>query len=186
MKLHSKPSFFRRLLASSALPISACSAAYSAPVDAASAETDAVVASTGQAVTVQVHAPEDKRLPLVKVHKDPCGGCCGRWANHMQAAGFPVEIHDTGDMAAVKERGGIGDGMTSCHISEIDGYVVEGQVPVDALHKLLAERPKARCLVLPGMPIGSPGMESPDGYREPFVVSLLEVDGNVRAFSQHP
>jgi hypothetical protein len=89
-------------------------------------------------------------------------------------------------MLAVKQRLDIGEGMYSCHTSEIDGYVVEGHVPVDAIRKLLAERPQARGLVLPGMPIGSPGMESPDGYRQPFTVGLLQMDGRVRAFSQHP
>jgi hypothetical protein len=174
------------LLAASALLTSACSAASPAITDAGTAAASAVAASAAPATSTAQQVPTHKALPLVKVHKDPNCGCCGGWAEHMRAAGFPVQIHDTGDMAAVKQRLGIGEGMYSCHTSEIDGYVVEGHVPVDAIHKLLAERPKARGLVLPGMPIGSPGMESPDGYRQPFVVGLLEHDGSVRAFSQHP
>lgn len=181
MKLHSKTAFLCLLVAGSTLLLSACGAASSAPA----AQTAAVAAITTPA-TAQMPAAASRNLPLVKVHKDPNCGCCGGWAEHMRAAGFPVEINDTADMATVKQRLGIGDGMLSCHTSEIDGYVVEGHVPVDAIHKLLAERPKARGLVLPGMPIGSPGMESPDGYRQPFVVGLLEHDGSVRAFSQHP
>jgi hypothetical protein len=103
----------------------------------------------------------------------------------MQAAGFPVQLNDTSDMMAVKQRLGIGDGMMSCHTSEIDGYVVEGHVPVEDIKKLLAERPQARGLVLPGMPVGTPGMESPDGYRQAFTVALLGNDGSLSEFSKH-
>lgn len=163
------------VLIGSMLLISACNAAPPAASGTASPPAGTATA-----------APAENRLPLVKVHKDPNCGCCGGWAEHMQAAGFPVEIHDSGDMLAVKQRLGIGEGMYSCHTSEIDGYVVEGHVPADAIRKLLAERPQARGLVLPGMPIGSPGMESPDGYRQPFTVALLEMDGRVSVFSQHP
>ncbi len=166
------------LLAGSVLLTSACNAASPAPAEQTAAS--AALAPT------QAAAPASKRLPLVKVHKDPNCGCCTGWAQHMQAAGFPVEIHDTGDMLTVKQRLGIGEGMYSCHTSEIDGYVVEGHVPVADIHKLLAERPKARGLVLPGMPVGSPGMESPDGYRQPFTVGLLAEDGSITPFSQHP
>ncbi|WP_305805876.1 DUF411 domain-containing protein [Stenotrophomonas sp. YIM B06876] len=180
MNFNAKTSRFL-LLAGSALLTSACSAASPAP-----AAQTATIAASAASATPPVTAPASKRLPLVKVHKDPNCGCCGGWAEHMRAAGFPVEIHNTADMAALKQRLGIGEGMYSCHTSEIDGYVVEGHVPVAAIHKLLAERPKARGLVLPGMPIGSPGMESPDGYRQPFAVALLTEDGSVSAFSQHP
>ena len=160
MKLLSTSALPALALAASTLLVSACNATPAAP---AAKTTNATV----------------------KVHKDPNCGCCGGWAEHMQAAGFPVEIHDTSDMASVKQRLGIGEGMMSCHTSEIDGYVVEGHVPVSAIQKLLAERPKARGLVLPGMPIGSPGMESPDGYRQPFTVALLAEDGSLSEFSRH-
>ncbi len=179
MKIQSKLPFYALALAGSTLLISACNAtpATSAVVATASAATAAPVDVTT--------TPAKQNLPLVKVHKDPNCGCCGGWAEHMQAAGFPVQINDTTDMGAVKERLHISDNMMSCHTAEIDGYVVEGHVPVSAIHKLLAERPKARGLVLPGMPIGSPGMESPDGYTQPFTVSLLAEDGSLSAFSKH-
>ncbi|MEA5667827.1 DUF411 domain-containing protein [Stenotrophomonas sp. MH1] len=172
MKLLSTSALPALALAASTLLVSACNATPAAPAaKAANATVDAV--------------PARATLPVVKVHKDPNCGCCGGWAEHMQAAGFPVEVHDTSDMALVKQRLGIGEGMMSCHTSEIDGYVVEGHVPVSAIQKLLAERPKARGLVLPGMPIGSPGMESPDGYRQPFTVALLAEDGSLSEFSRH-
>jgi hypothetical protein len=184
MNIQSKTSIYGLVLAGGTLLISACNATPAAPAAPAVMATANVTAvAAAQAASTQT--PVNKNLPLVKVHKDPNCGCCGGWAEHMQAAGFPVEIHDTGDMASVKERLGIGDGMMSCHTSEIDGYVVEGHVPVAAIQKLLAERPKARGLVLPGMPIGSPGMESPDGYRQAFTVALLAEDGSLSEFSKH-
>lgn len=172
MKVLSRNVLSALALATGTLLVSACSATPAPPV-AKTAD------STADA------APARVTLPLVKVYKDPNCGCCGGWAEHMRAAGFPVEIHDTSDMASVKQRLGIGEGMMSCHTAEIDGYVVEGHVPVSAIRKLLAERPRARGLVLPGMPVGSPGMESPDGYRQPFTVALLAEDGSLSEFSRH-
>ncbi|MCL7715229.1 DUF411 domain-containing protein [Stenotrophomonas mori] len=169
MKLFSRPSLCVLALAGGSLLMSACNATPAPGTPAGTADS----------------APASTALPTVIVHKDPDCGCCGGWAEHMRAAGFPVEIRDTRDMAAVKRRLGIGDGMLSCHTSEIDGYVVEGHVPATAVRALLAERPPARGLVLPGMPIGSPGMESPDGYRQPFSVALLGEDGRLSAFSHH-
>jgi len=125
-------------------------------------------------------------LPLITVHKSPDCGCCGVWVEHVRAAGFLVRVNDTEDMLAIKQRLGIPDEMLSCHTAEVEGYVVEGHVPVADIQRLLSERPTARGLVLPGMPIGSPGMEAPDGYRQSFTVGLLEQDGKVSGFSQHP
>lgn len=185
MKIQTKTAFYGLALAGSTLLISACNATPATQAVTAMADASAVAATAVQTAPAAAQATAGKTLPLVKVHKDPNCGCCGGWAEHMQAAGFPVQINDTSDMAAVKERLHIGDGMMSCHTSEIDGYVVEGHVPVAAIQKLLAERPKARGLVLPGMPIGSPGMESPDGYSQPFTVSLLAEDGSLSEFSKH-
>ena len=131
MKMRSKPMFSLLVLAAGTLLISACNASPSTATTAAAA----VAAAPAKAVEA---APATKALPLVVVHKDPNCGCCGGWAEHMQAAGFPVQLNDTSDMMAVKQRLGIGDGMMSCHTSEIDGYVVEGHVPVEDIRKLLA------------------------------------------------
>ena len=174
--MRNRPVFSTLLLVAGTLLISACNA---------SPSTAAAAASTAPKAPAMQTAPTTTKLPLVVVHKDPNCGCCGGWAEHMQAAGFPVRINDTSDMATIKQRLGIGDGMMSCHTAEIDGYVIEGHVPVEDIRKLLAERPKARGLVLPGMPVGSPGMESPDGYRQKFTVALLGNDGSLSEFSKH-
>ena len=121
----------------------------------------------------------------VVVHKSPSCGCCGLWVEHMQQAGFHVEVIDTDDLGPVKQRLGVPFGKGSCHTAEVGGYVVEGHVPAQDVLRLLAERPRARGLALPGMPLGSPGMEVPDGRVQPYTVELVAEDGSVTPFSQH-
>lgn len=123
---------------------------------------------------------------VVQVHKDAYCGCCNGWIEHMRAAGFTVMAHDSADMAAVKQRLGIPLAQASCHTAEVGGYVLEGHVPAADVQRLLREKPAARGLVLPGMPIGSPGMESPDGRRDAFTVALLGKDGSLQPYSRHP
>lgn len=116
------------------------------------------------------------------VHKSPTCGCCGQWVEHMQQSGFSVEVIETDDLAPVKERLGVPYGKGSCHTAEVDSYVIEGHVPAEDIRRLLAERPKARGLVLPGMPLGSPGMEVSDGRVQPYTVELVAEDGRTSAF----
>lgn len=107
-------------------------------------------------------------LPKMTVTRDPNCGCCGNWVAHVKAAGFPVEVIEIDDVAPLKAKLGVPDALTSCHTAEIGGYVVEGHVPAEAIKRLLTERPKATGLAVPGMPVGSPGMEirgqAPDAY----------------------
>ena len=100
-------------------------------------------------------------------------------------SGFQVEVRDTHALNPIKERLGVPDGKGSCHTAEVAGYVIEGHVPPDDVKRLLAERPDAKGLVLPGMPLGSPGMETPDGRSEAYTVELIANDGTTRAFAQH-
>jgi hypothetical protein len=109
--------------------------------------------------------------PRVTVHKDPGCGCCTGWAEHLEAAGFPVTAHDTPRMNAVKARLGVPNDLAACHTAEVDGYVIEGHVPAAAIDRLLAERPAAKGLAVPGMPVGSPGMEG--GEPEEYDVILF-------------
>ena len=107
-------------------------------------------------------------LPQVVVTKDPSCGCCSGWADHIRAAGFPVEIKETSEINRLKVRLGVPQELASCHTAEVGGYVIEGHVPADAIKRLLAEKPQAKGLAVPGMPVGSPGMEvegtAPDIY----------------------
>lgn len=109
--------------------------------------------------------------PSVVVNRDPSCGCCGAWAKHLERAGFPVSIVETSALQAVKLRLGVPPELASCHTAEMQGYVLEGHVPVAAMLRLLAEKPKAAGLAVPGMPIGSPGMEG--GKPEIYEVVLF-------------
>lgn len=124
-------------------------------------------------------------LPLLTVHKSPSCGCCVHWIEHMREAGFQVEVNDTDNMLPVKERVGIPYGKGSCHTAEVGGYFVEGHVPAADVKRLLAEKPVARGLTVPGMPAGSPGMEMPDGRVQPYSVELVAGDGSTSVFARH-
>ena len=100
----------------------------------------------------------------------------------MRQAGFTVEVRDTDDLAPIKAGLGVPYGKGSCHTAEIDSYVIEGHVPAEDVRRLLTERPKARGLVLPGMPLGSPGMEMPDGRVQSYTVELVKEDGSTSTF----
>lgn len=125
-------------------------------------------------------------LPVVTVHKTPACGCCSVWVEHMRQAGFVVETVDIDDLGPVKAELGVPYGKGSCHTARVGPYFVEGHVPAGDIKRLLAERPQALGLVLPGMPMGSPGMEMPDGSRQAFTVELVTPDGGTTAWAHHP
>ena len=116
-------------------------------------------------------------LPKLVVSKDPTCGCCTGWADHMRAAGFPVEVIETSEINRVKVRLGVPQDLASCHTAEVGGYVLEGHVPAEAVKRLLAEKPPAKGLAVPGMPMGSPGMEMADMAPETFEVILFGPEG---------
>ena len=111
---------------------------------------------------------------LVQVWKSPTCGCCKEWITHLESHGFRVQVQDTGNTAA-RARLGVDMRFGSCHTAGVQGYVIEGHVPAREIVRLLAERPKALGLAVPGMPLGSPGMDGPEygGRREPYDVLLL-------------
>ena len=117
------------------------------------------------------------------VHKTPWCGCCGAWAEHLEEAGFSVAIVEYDDLAPVRARMGVADEFMSCHTGEVAGYAIEGHVPAADIEKLLADRPKAIGLAVPGMPMGSPGMDfGPE--KEPYDVLLL-TEGGAEVFASH-
>ena len=118
------------------------------------------------------------------VYKDPNCGCCNKWIEHLTRAGFVVEAYNRDDMSAVKAELGVPRRLESCHTALIDGYVVEGHVPVSDIERLLLERPGGLGLAVPGMPIGSPGMEY-GNEREPYEVVLFRADGRQTTFAQY-
>lgn len=112
----------------------------------------------------------------VVVYKSPSCGCCGNWVEHLRAGGFTVAVRERHDLTPVKARFGVPAPLEACHTAEVGGYVVEGHVPATEFRRLLAERPKARGLAVPGMPVGSPGMED-GGRREAYRVIQFGENG---------
>lgn len=130
-------------------------------------------------------APDAPRLPTLIVHKSASCGCCGAWVEHMRRSGFAVKVENVDNLGPIKERVGIPPAMGSCHTAEVDGYFIEGHVPSADVKRLLADRPHAKGVTVPGMPVGSPGMEAPSGEIQPYDVYLVANDGTVSVFAHH-
>ncbi len=122
-------------------------------------------------------------LPEVVMHKDPNCGCCGQWAEHLQANGFRVKTVPERDMDSVKRRFAVPQRLTSCHTAKVGGYVIEGHVPASAIKRLLREKPAVAGLAVPGMPLGSPGMEVP-GKKDPYDVMSFDKAGRSAVFER--
>jgi hypothetical protein len=140
-----------------------------------------LAAFTG-AVPIRHAAAES--LPQMKVHRDPSCGCCGAWVDHVRQAGFPIDVIETPELNRVKVRLGVPQELAACHTAEVGGYVIEGHVPAGAIKRLLTEKPRAKGLAVPGMPVGSPGMEVEGTAPEPFEVVLFGPAGQ-RPFARY-
>ncbi len=120
----------------------------------------------------------------ITVFRSPTCGCCGKWIEHAEAAGFQVKDNVTEDMSAVKQQYGVPQNLMSCHTTVVGDYVVEGHVPVEDIQQLLTEKPDIAGIAVPRMPVGSPGMESGD-YTEPYTVFSFTESGETAAFAEH-
>lgn len=123
--------------------------------------------------------------PPVTVYKTASCGCCGAWVEHLRAAGFTAEVHDVADLSAVKAQLGVPAPLASCHTATVGGYVIEGHVPAADIRRLLGQRPAGAGLAVPGMPAGSPGMESGD-RRDPYQVLLWDAGLAPTVFAAYP
>lgn len=124
-------------------------------------------------------------LPVVAVYKTATCGCCSKWIEHLEAAGFEVEATDLPDLAKLKAESGVPRTLESCHTAKVEGYVIEGHVPAEDIVRLLAERPAVRGLAVPEMPLGSPGMEHPDPSRhQAYQVMSFGADG-AKVYASH-
>ena len=139
-----------------AVVVTAAALVYAGPSDTKRSLTPRELPAVGP-VLVSAQGASDK--PTVQVWKNPTCGCCAAWVEHLRAAGYPVEVEETTDLGAIKRAKGIPRPLTSCHTATVDGYVIEGHVPADVIDRVLAERPDVAGLAVPGMPVGSPGME---------------------------
>jgi hypothetical protein len=145
---------------------------------AVAAESPAAGAPVATATPVNEVAAD---LPPVTVYKDPNCGCCSKWVDHMRAAGFTVKTIDTSDVGSVKQEYNIGPELQSCHTAIVGAYALEGHVPADVVKKLLAEKPTVAGLAVPGMPMGSPGMEG--ATRERYDILTFDRAGRTTIYA---
>ena len=122
----------------------------------------------------------------VEVWKAPTCGCCKDWIHHLEANGFRVKVHDIGNTAA-RTRFGIPLRLGSCHTAQVEGYAIDGHVPAREIRRRLSERPGAVGLAVPGMPIGSPGMDGPayGTRKDPYDVLLVRKDGSTISYQSY-
>lgn len=123
----------------------------------------------------------------IEVWKSATCSCCIKWVEHLEANGFAVKVNAATPpmLDRIRRQAGIADKLAACHTAKIEGYTIEGHVPAPDVKRLVAERPDAIGLTVPGMPIGSPGMEQPDGEMEPYDVLLVKKDGSTEVFARH-
>lgn len=120
----------------------------------------------------------------ITLYKNPGCQCCSKWAEYMEANGFSVDQIETDKLVDIKQENGIPDNLGACHTALMEDYVIEGHVPVEAVNKLLEERPEAKGIAVPGMPAGSPGMDQ-GLFSESFEVILFDGQDNQSIYSRH-
>ncbi|MDF1779903.1 MAG: DUF411 domain-containing protein [Alcanivoracaceae bacterium] len=122
--------------------------------------------------------------PEIEIFKSPSCGCCTKWADYLKDNGFDVKLKETENLNPIKMSARIPAGKGSCHTAFIDGYVIEGHVPAEDIKRLLEEKPDAQGLTVPGMPVGSPGMEM-GARKDAYQVLIFQKDGTTEVFSEH-
>ncbi len=126
-------------------------------------------------------APE----PVITVYKTATCGCCGFWVKHLQQSGFQVVVKEVSSTDEYQKRYGVPEELRSCHTAIVDGYTIEGHVPAAEIQRMLKEKPKAKGISVPGMPVGSPGMEAGD-KRDRFEVLLFRENGQTALYKEYP
>lgn len=143
----------------------------------------AVVAGVVLASAASYGQQKAKPIPM-SVYKSPSCGCCQKWVDYMRSHGFDPKVQDVENIGAVKLKLGVREEFSSCHTSEIGGYVVEGHVPVETVQRMLKERPKIAGIAVPNMPAGSPGMEVPGGRKEAYNILAFTSDGKTTVYDK--
>jgi len=146
-----------------------------------------IMAAALVAACVGVSGPTlaQRQGPTVQVYKSPTCGCCANWVKHLQQHGFTTQVTDTEDIGAIKQRHGVPPKAQSCHTAIVGGYVLEGHVPAADVQRLLKEKPAVLGLAVPGMPIGSPGMEVPNVSPQKYDVLTFDKQGQLKVFASH-
>jgi hypothetical protein len=140
-----------------------------------------IALAVGSVTAQSTRGPSKK--PHLLVYKSPTCGCCAKWVEHVNAAGFTSETTNLPDVSPIKAKHGVPSQLASCHTSLVDGYVIEGHVPAGDIRRLLRERPAIAGLAAPGMPAGSPGMDVPSS--PPYQVLSFDKQGRTKVFATH-
>ena len=155
------------------------------------ADTEPLNASATEAAPV-ADAPADvpsqdlaAAAPVITVYKSPSCGCCKNWVDHVKAAGFTVEVHDVDNLSDIKADAGVPASARSCHTAIVGGYAIEGHVPAATVQRLLKEKPAIAGIAVPGMPVGSPGMEVPGQAADKYDVVAFKADGSTSVYESH-
>lgn len=172
----------RRAFVALTILAAACGGADAAD-SASQGATPAVAAGDVATASHADHAPVAGDSLTVTVYKSPTCGCCKAWMEHMEEAGFTVVAHDMNDVSPVKREHGVTGDLASCHTALVGGYVLEGHVPAADVKRLLAERPAVAGLAVPGMPMGSPGMEGM--YSDKYNVVAFDTAGGRKVFASY-
>lgn len=142
-----------------------------------------LISTSALAAALSLPALAMAAAPVIDVYKSEFCGCCAAWVEHLKANGFAPTVKNVANPSDYRERGGIPDELGSCHTAIVKGYAIEGHVPASDIKRLLAEKPKAKGLAVPAMPLGSPGMEGP--RKDPYDVLLVQADGKTKVFKHY-
>ncbi len=187
MKLHTNAAALA-LAGILTMGLAACGSADAETADTADAPQTVATPAHASGAGMSDASPADANPETLHVYKTATCGCCGKWVEHMEAHGFDVAVHEMSqaELADVKAKKGIGSELQSCHTAEIGGYLVEGHVPADDLKRLLKQKPDGvKGIAVPGMPIGSPGMEMEDRPAEAYDVVTFDAAGETEVFASH-
>ncbi|WWW13067.1 DUF411 domain-containing protein (plasmid) [Arcobacter cryaerophilus gv. pseudocryaerophilus] len=132
-------------------------------------------------ITSSIFAMEGKTMT---VYKSPFCGCCSDWIDIMKTKGFKIDVIETNEVNNIKQKAGLQAGQTSCHTAFVDGYVIEGHVDYNAIKKMLVEKPNILGITVPGMPIGSPGMEQ-GNTKQAYNILYVNKDGSTGVYEAH-
>lgn len=142
-----------------------------------------ILVNTALASALGVSLVASAATPVIEVYKSAYCGCCTAWVDHLKANGFPVKVQNVANPTDYREKYGIPNELGSCHTGMVQGYAIEGHVPASEIKRLLAEKPKAKGLAVPAMPMGSPGMEGP--RNDPYDVLLVQTDGRTSIYKHY-
>lgn len=131
-----------------------------------------------------ISSPSQQSGPLITVFKLATCGCCGKWVEHLRASGFTVKVQEVNDTSPYERQYHVPHSMESCHTAVVNGYTIEGHVPAADIKRLLNERPKAVGLAVPGMPVGSPGMEG--ARTDAYSVFTFDESGHSSVYAHYP